>query len=534
MQAPTPVSAYLHSATMVKAGIFLLARLSPVLAGTYEWTHIIPAFGAITMLVGTYLAVTQTDLKAILAYTTISALGTLVLLFGIDTSLSVKAALLFLFVHAFYKAALFMIAGLIDKKAGTRDIDNLGALYKYMPITFVVVLLAALSMAGIPPMLGFLGKELIYEAKVQSPGVASMVLILGVISNVLMVFVSLYFVRNVFLGTQKPYKNTPNEKGLLLLIGPIILVTLSMFFGLFPSAISSLIEPALEIIRLESVEVKLKLWHGFNDVLLLSAITMLLGATLLFISLKTKLFIDYWRALNEKIFFISLSDSFTKGIEYFTTFSRLNTRKIQHGYHRYYVLSIIVFVTVLLWVQLFVTGSWEITNQFTLNPFYISAVVLIIIIAVIYSALSSSRTTIIIAMAVAGYGISVIFFYYSALDLAITQILVETLTVIIFFIILQRLPRFAKLSSKKTKFRDFLIALSFGGAMTLLTLKAINIEFNQPISDFFIENSYAKAFGENVVNVILVDFRAFDTLGEIVVLAIAAIGVYALIKIKKI
>ena len=364
MQAPTPVSAYLHSATMVKAGIFLLARLSPVLAGTHEWTHIIPLFGALTMFVGAYLSVTQTDLKAILAYTTVSALGTLVLLLGIDTSLSVKAALLFLFVHAFYKASLFMVAGLIDKKSGTRNIDKLGALYKFMPITFAVVLLAALSMAGIPPMLGFLGKELIYEAKVQSPGIASLVLVFGVISNVLMVFVSLFFVRKVFLGQQKEHKNTPNEKGLLLLVGPIILVSLSMFFGLLPGAISTLIEPALSLIRVESVEVKLKLWHGFNDVLLLSMLTLLLGTLLLTISIRKKLFIHHWRKLNDKIFFISLSKSFTRGIEYFTAFSRLKARKVQHGYHRYYVLSIIVFTSILLWIQIFVTGEWKINNEF--------------------------------------------------------------------------------------------------------------------------------------------------------------------------
>ncbi|MCG8701430.1 MAG: hypothetical protein MI922_25495, partial [Bacteroidales bacterium] len=185
MQAPTPVSSYLHSATMVKAGVFLLARLNPVLGATVEWTYIIPLFGSVTMLVGAYFALTQTDIKAILAYTTISALGTLVLLMGIDTKLSVKAALVFLYVHAFYKAALFMMAGYVDKKAGTRDIDKLGGMAYFIPFGFLVTLIAVFSMAGLPPMLGFIGKELIYEAKVQSPGIASLVLVMGVMANVL-------------------------------------------------------------------------------------------------------------------------------------------------------------------------------------------------------------------------------------------------------------------------------------------------------------------------------------------------------------
>ena len=200
MQAPTPVSSYLHSATMVKAGFFILILLNPVLGGTIEWTYIIPLFGVVTMLVGSYFAITQTDLKGILAYTTISALGILILLVGIDTVLSIKAAILFLFIHAFYKATLFMIAGFIDKKTGTRELSKLGGLIRQMPFTFVIALLALLSMAGLPPMLGFLGKELIYEAKIQSPGIASLVLILGVTSNILMIAVSLFFLKKVFLG----------------------------------------------------------------------------------------------------------------------------------------------------------------------------------------------------------------------------------------------------------------------------------------------------------------------------------------------
>lgn len=533
MQAPTPVSSYLHSATMVKAGFFLLASLNPVLSGTIEWTYIIPLFGVITMLVGAYFAITQTDIKAILAYTTITALGILILLIGVDTKLSIKAAILFLFIHAFYKATLFMVAGLIDKKTGTRDLSKLGGLAHYMPITFIVALLALFSMAGLPPMLGFLGKELVYEAKVQSPGIASLILIFGVAANVLMIAVSLFFLKKVFLGKKNNYTKNPNEKGLFI-VGPALLATLSLFFGLFPNILgNSIIEPAIQSIFLETYHVKLKLWHGFNKVFFLSLFTVTLGVLLFYLIDKYPKLLENWRKLNNKIFTIKLADAFSNGLDNFIEFSKRNTRVIQHGYHRYYLLTIIVVTALLLWFQVFVTRGWELPTKLSFNPFYISGLIGIIIVATIFSAINKSRIATIIAMGVAGYGISLIFLYYSAIDLAITQIIVETLTVVMFVIVLQKLPRFAKLSSKVTKIRDLAIALVFGSVMTILALKAVQVEFNHTISDFFVENSYLKAYGKNVVNVILVDFRALDTLGEITVLTIAALGVFVLLKKKK-
>lgn len=532
MQAPTPVSSYLHSATMVKAGVFLLARLNPVLGGTIEWTYIIPLAGVITMLTGAYFAIAQTDLKAVLAYTTISALGILVLLIGIDTKLSVKAALVFLFVHAFYKATLFMLAGMIDKKTGTRELHILGGLRKSMPVTFIVAVLALLSMAGLPPMLGFIGKELIYEAKVQSPGIASLVLIIGVTANILMVFVSLYLIWKLFIAKPGQMPKKPDEKGLLYLAGPVVLVVLSLWMGLFPNSIGGLIESALSVVRAEELKIKLKLWHGFNQVLLLSIFTVICGVLLTFLAIKKQQFILIWRKLNNAVFTIRFTEVFSNTVTGFVSFSSKYTRRIQHGYHRYYLLTIIVITTVLLWLQVYFTRGWELSTTFSFKPFYIFGLGIIILLSTIYSIISKSRIATIISMGVTGYGISLIFLYYSAIDLAITQILVETLIVVMFVLILQKLPAFEKLSSKKTKIRDLLIALSFGGVMTVIALKAIHVKFNHPISDFFLNNSYLKAYGENVVNVILVDFRALDTLGEVVVLTIAAFGVFVLLKSK--
>lgn len=532
MQAPTPVSAYLHSATMVKAGVFLLARLSPVLGGTAEWMSIIPVIGVITMLVGSFLSISQTDIKAILAYTTISALGVLVLLLGIDTKLSVKAALVFLFVHAFYKAALFMMAGYIDKKTGTREIDKLGGLAHIIPMGFIVTLIALLSMAGLPPLLGFIGKELIYEAKVQSPGLGFLILIFGVLSNIFMVAVSLLFLSKVFLGKPKTYIKKLGLNHGLFLVGPTVLALFSLGFGLFPNLLSNLIEPALKVIRAEEIQLKLKLWHGFNQVLLLSIFTVFMGVLFfLFFNRNNNLLVK-WRLLNSRIFTVKLTDIFTNSINSFISFSSKYTKFIQHGYHRYYLLTIITFTSVLLWIQVYFTRGWELASEFSLSPFYISGLVLIIAISAVFSAVSKSRISTIVSMGVTGYGISLIYMYYSAVDLAITQVIVETLTVVMFVLVLQKLPMFATLSKRKTKIRDAFIALSFGLVMTVLALKAINVDFNSPISGFFMENSISKAYGKNVVNVILVDFRALDTLGEVMVLTIAAIGVFTLLNFK--
>ncbi len=494
---------------------------------------IIPLIGVVTMLIGSYFAITQTGLKPILAYTTINALGVLVLLIGIDTKLSMKAAILFLIIHAFYKATLFMVAGMIYKKTGTMEIDKLGGLRKYMPITFIITLLAALSMAGLPPMLGFLGKELIYEAKIQSPGIANLLLIFGVASNMLMIAVSLFLVFKVFLGDSKSFKTIPNEKGPGFWLGPLILVSLSLFFGLFPSTLgSTLVESALSILREEDIYVKLKLWHGFNDVFFLSLFTVILGFSLLFLLIKKPILLIKWRAVNRSIFKVKLTDIFDSSIESFVKFTTRKANVIQHGYHRYYIITIIVFTSALIWYQVFVTGGFKLNANFTLFPFYLSGLIVIIVCAVIFSIFAKTRITSIIALGVVGYGISLIYLYYSAIDLAITQIIVETLIVAMFVLVLQKLPRFAKLSSKLSKIRDMSIALVFGSVMTIIALKAIDVSFMDTVSKYYIDNSMTKAYGKNIVNVILVDFRALDTMGEVIVLSIAAFGVSMLLQSK--
>ncbi len=532
MQAPTPVSAYLHSATMVKAGVFLLARLYPVLGGTPEWTYIVTLTGALTMLIGAYLSITQVDIKLVLAYTTISALGILVLLFGIDTKLSIKAALVFLFVHAFYKASLFMLAGYITKQTGTRLIEKLGGLIKQTPLGFIIALITLLSMAGIPPMLGFIGKELIYEAKFDSPLMSILMTTLGVTSNVFMVAVSYLLLFKVFLGKSRTNIRPLNSSYNMLLFSPGILALLSLGFGLFPDLLSRIIEPAISIIQIDTVQVKLKLWHGFNHILLLSMITALLGFVFFIILYKYKKVIKALHRINNRVFTISFTKVFFGGLDKFIVLSGKNTRFIQHGYNRFYIITIILYTSLLLVYQLYITRGWEIDSIFTFRPFYISGLVAVIVLSVLLSVFSRNVIFTLTAMAVTGYGISLIYLYYSAVDLAITQIIIETLMVVMFVLVLGRLPKFLKLSNRSTKIRDAIIALGFGVIMTIITLKAISVDFNSSISGYFVDNSVLKAYGKNVVNVILVDFRAMDTLGEITVLAIAALGVFSLLNRK--
>lgn len=534
MQAPGPVSAFLHSATMVKAGFYLLARINPVLGGTEEWIYIVSLVGVVTMLIGSYRAMTKKDIKAILAFTTINSLGVLVLLIGIDTSLSVKAALLFLFVHAFYKAALFMIAGMIEKKTGTRDITLLGGLRKQMPVTFVITILLALSMAGFPPMLGYLGKELIYEAKLQLPGMSLIVLVFGVLSNIFMITVSTLFVYRIFAGRQNNTGHSVDEKSPLLLAGPVILAIASLLFGLFPAALGrTLIESSMVSVLIEYIPVKLKIWHGFNDVFFLSLFTIMAGVSFSVLLIRRQNILRAWRRFNERVFVVDASDLFENMISSFVNFSQRKTNFIQHGYHRLYILTIFLFASVAIWFQIIYTWGWQYEASLSPLPFYIIGLIVLMIVAAIYSTVSRSRIATIVALGVIGYGLSLVYLYYSAVDLAITQILVETLIVVMFVIVLQRLPKFVSLSSRRTKIRDLVIALMFGSVMTVVAIKATRVELNDSISSYFVEKSYLEAFGKNVVNVILVDFRALDTMGEVIVLSIAAIGVSMLFTLKK-
>jgi len=529
MAAPAPVSAYLHSATMVKAGIYLLARLSPVLGGTEAWHYLVSLAGAVTMLTGALLAFPQTDLKKILAYTTVSTLGTLTLLLGLHTTLAAKAAMVFLIVHSLYKGALFMIAGAVDHEAGTRELRELSGLRRFMPLTTLAATLAALAMAGLPPMLGFISKELLYEAKLEAPRAAWWITSAGVLANALMVAIAARLLLRPFFGRNTAMPQTPHEAPLTLWLGPLILTILGLIIGLAPDTTAQyFIATAVSAVRAEATEVKLALWHGLNPVLALSVFTVACGLLAYFFRRLIQ------RAMQPLSWLSRVGPQqwyewFLQGLN---GVAHWQTRLLQSGYLRSYLLMIILTTIGLTGYALVSRAALPFLSRLPavqFNEWLIAAIILVAAIAVVRA---SSRLAAVAALGVIGFSIALLFVLYGAPDLAMTQFAIETLSVIIFVLVLYKLPRFTTFSQPGTRLRDALVALAAGGLMTLLVLAVTAAPLRSRLTGFFAENSLPAANGRNIVNVILVDFRGLDTLGEITVLAVAAIGVYALLKLR--
>ncbi len=533
MAAPTPVSAYLHSATMVKAGVFLLARFSPILGDTPAWQVSLTTAGAITMLVGAYLAWQQTDLKRILAYSTISALGTLVLLLGVGTAVAVKAAVVFLIVHSLYKGALFMAAGAIDHETGTRDITHLSGLRRGMPVTFVAVTLAALSMAGaLPLFVGYIGKKLIYEAALTAPAAGWLLTGAVLLANVFTVVVAGLVAVRPFLGrpaaTPKPAREAPPS----LWLGPLLLAALGLLLVVILEFVpGSLLTPFLatsaSIIADELVQVKLAAWSGINAVFWLSLATLLAGVGLY---AKRDVLRRRLQPANTAVAAIGPERGYNLALNGLRSLAAGQTRLLQHGYLRFYLLTIVLAVAGLVGYTLLNRYGLNIAGNWSGVTIHEITVALVMLLATLAAVVSNSRLATIAALGVIGYGLSLLFVFYGAPDLAMTQLAVETLTVIILALTLYHLPRFSRLSGAASRARDALVALAAGGLVFLLALTALSVPMQSRLASFFAETSATLAKGRNIVNVILVDFRALDTLGEITVLAVAAIGIYALLK----
>ncbi|TCO08731.1 hydrogen gas-evolving membrane-bound hydrogenase subunit E [Natronoflexus pectinivorans] len=534
MQAPTPISAYLHSATMVNAGVFLLLRLYPVIGGTVAWKYLLILTGGITMFLGAFLSMGQRDLKRILAFTTISALGTMVLLIGIDTPNSIKAAIVFFIVHGLYKGGLFMIAGIIDKSTGSRDIYELNGLFRGIPVTAIAALLAVISMAGLPPMLGFVGKELVYEAQIQAPGISWIVLPLGVGANILMVAVSITVFYELFVfNKNKPatkFKYHERQFPVTFLAGAVLLAILGLGLGMSPRFLENILSNALYYIQGHSMEIKLRLWHGFNQVLMLSIFTIFCGvAIFLFRKPVNRVISTFINWLDR----YHLPTLFTSVINYYIYLASKNTRRIQHGYHRFYLLTFFLVTIALISLQQFrITEVTLPESGFSPVKWHVALLLFIASLSVIFAVFAKTRLSAILAMGVIGYGIGMLYLFYGAVDLAITQFLVETIIMIVFVMVIYYLPRFAILSSKTSRIRDGIISIAVGAFVTLIVLKAQLIKPDSRVSDFFVENSYTLAHGKNIINTILIDFRSLDTLGEMVVITMAAAGVFSLFRFQ--
>jgi multicomponent Na+:H+ antiporter subunit A len=558
MAAPTPVSAYLHSATMVKAGVYIMARFHPILGGTLLWETLMIGVGVLTMLVGAIMATGQRDLKRILAYSTISVLGILTALLGVGTVLAIEAAVVFLVAHALYKAALFMVAGNIDHETGTRDVTRLSGLRSLMPITAISGILAALSKAGAPPLFGFLGKEALYTAKLNIQTVGFLLIVGAVLANVLLVAMSLVVAVWPFFGSFRQTPKSPHEAPISMLLGPLLLAVLGMFVGLIPGVFDRSIGSAMATAILGfPVEMKLKLWHGLSPesvlIMSLSGLTLAAGFVLfrklrpwLTQTLELACRLEPWgpairtawregRLLHEmkcRLEPFGPARAYEGLLAGLTRSAQGVTRLIQSGYLRHYILITILAAVGLVSYPLIHSLKPHLSeNAWQIRP-HEAVVALLTLAGAIATIRARYRLTGVAALGVTGLGIALIFVMFGAPDLAITQLMVETLTVILFVLVFYHLPPFVSRSTRRQRFRDLTIALAGGLMMALLVLASASIHLEPVLTDFFVRQSLSAAHGRNVVNVILVDFRALDTLGEITVLAVAGFGVYALIRLR--
>ncbi|MBO9107911.1 MULTISPECIES: putative monovalent cation/H+ antiporter subunit A [Agrobacterium] len=531
MEAPTPVSAYLHSATMVKAGVYLLMRLNPVLGDTAAWQILLPFFGGLTMLTGALLAVRQTDLKLMLAYTTMSSLGLLVMLTGFGSDHAIEAAVLYLVAHSLFKGALFMVAGIIDHETGTRDVTKLGGLRKAMPITFAAALAAAISMAGLPPFFGFLAKEEIYYALAHGNPRAVLFTGIAILGNALMFAVAFAVALKPFLG--KPVK-TPkhaHEGPLLLWLGPALLaikgLTIALFAGLSHFYIST---PMASAIAGEARPVEISLIPHVGVPLGLSLLTIALGILLYMqLSAVRGLMVRTFKALGA-----GPDKGFDVFIETLVKISFHVVRLIQPGRLEFYVTATFAVIAVVLLAPLFLYGempsmpAWP--HDMKIHELTFIAIAVAGLVAVLTA---SSRLTAIIALGIQGFAVAVIFLLFGAPDLSFTQFMVETLSVVILTLVMTRL----RLSPSDhrgpgQKLLDSTIAIACGTGFALFLMRATEASFDNRLTDFY--NTYSKviAHGANVVNVIIVDFRGTDTLGEIAVVMITGLAILALIRIR--
>ncbi len=529
MAAPTPVSAYLHSATMVKAGIFLLARFYPVLSGTELWFLIVSLTGLATLLLGAYIALFKHDLKGLLAYSTVSHLGLITLLLGMDTQLAAVAAIFHIINHATFKASLFMAAGIIDHESGSRDMRKLNGLWKYMPYTATLAMVAAASMAGVPLLNGFLSKEMFFAETLHQVALGSlswMVPVLATLGSVFSVAYSTRFIHDVFFnGEPVDLPKTPHEPPRYMRIPVEILVALCLLVGVFPGYIvGDLLASASSAVLAGNLpDYSLSIWHGFNLPLVMSIIAMFGGLVVYYNRRHLYQFQAQFPDKDAKLAFERLIQSLVAGAVRIHGF-------FENGSLQRYMLLLLLFALVLTAGPLMdLNTTAGLRPHLPIDAVEITAAVLLCLSALATMIWHRKRMIALLTLSVVGLIVSIAFARFSAPDLALTQLSVEVVTVILLMLALFFLPqKTPKESSPRRVVRDLGIAAILGGIIGTINYAMMTRPLTS-ISDFFLANSKTGGGGTNVVNVILVDFRGFDTLGEITVLGIAALGIFKLI-----
>lgn len=555
MEAPTPVSAYLHSATMVKAGVYLVARFTPVFGADMLWFYVVSGVGLLTLFWGAFTAIRQTDLKALLAYSTVSQLGLLMSLIGVGSlaySLSESAsvtlftqagfaAMFHLVNHSTFKGALFMIVGIVDFQVGTRDIRRLGGLVSLMPISFTIALIGSFSMAGLPPFNGFLSKEMFFTAMLHvqqadlfsSQAIGALFPIVAWVASLFTFIYCLIIVFKTFFGKMHlDEERIAAEPKLGMLVSPAILATAIVAIFLFPGGLqkyillpaAASIYPAMDLGHLAT---PITWWHGWNTEIFMTISLAVLG-TIFFLGLRY--FMNLYKPFPRTWSFDTLYNATLEGME---KGAAKVTDSYMTGFLRDYFRYIFVFFSVVVLGTLFYTGafSFDMSNDAPIRTFdWILATVMISsAVAILFA---KTRLSAILFNGVLGFSVSMFFVLFRAPDLALTQLVIETVTTALFLLCFFFLPEWKKEETdRKLNLPNLFISLGVGTTFVLVALSVHSGKLVESISSYF-EQAYELAGGKNIVNTILADFRAFDTMLEVVVLFIAGIGVYTLVKLK--
>ncbi|PIE44380.1 MAG: monovalent cation/H+ antiporter subunit A [Gammaproteobacteria bacterium] len=529
MSAPTPVSAYLHSATMVKAGIFLMARFYPVLAGTDLWFMVVSLGGLATLLLGAYIALFKHDLKGLLAYSTISHLGLITLLLGLNSQLAAVAAVFHIINHATFKASLFMAAGIIDHESGSRDMRRLNGLWKYMPYTATLAIVAALSMAGVPLLNGFLSKEMFFTETLNQSTLGSLswlIPLLATIGAAFSVAYSLRFIHDVFFnGEPVDLPKTPKEPPRYMKVPVEILVTLCLLVGIFPAYIVGdlLHIAAIAVLGHDIPTYNLAIWHGLNIPLFMSLLAMVGGGVIYY---NRRLLFQFHAYFSEP----DAKHVFEDVIQSTVNLCQRVIKALENGsLQRYLFLLLLLAMVMGAFPLLDLTQNTGSRSQIPATGVAITAALLMILSAGATVIWHRKRFAALIFLSVVGLIVSLVFARFSAPDLALTQLSVEIATIILLLLALFFLPQSSLKESNPSRLsRDLLVSGLIGCVIGTICFAMLTTP-PDTISDFFLANSKTGGGGANVVNVILVDFRGFDTLGEITVLGIAALGIFKLI-----
>ncbi|STD07905.1 Multiple resistance and pH homeostasis protein A [Dermatophilus congolensis] len=529
MAAPTPVSAYLHAAAMVKAGIYLVARLAPSFADAPVWRPLVLTIGCTTMLIGAYRSLRQYDLKLLLAFGTVSQLGFLIVLVGSGYPNTALAGVTLLLAHALYKGALFLIVGAIDHSTGTRDLRRLSGLRRCMPGLFIATIISAASMAGLPPLLGFVGKEAAYDAYLHTPlPYGKIVLGVLVVGSALTLAYSWRFIWGAFRNDPKIEDTPIHTPGILLTGIPLILSSGTVTLGLFCSYLEPFLRGASNALG-DSADLHLALWHGLTPALFLTLLTWTLGTVLVLFSTQVNQLQDRVPPL------LSAQLVYRLCMHRLDRLSLETTGLLQRGSLPLSLsLILLVFIAVPGGTLLAVAQDWDRIQVDNISAWPQAAIALVLCTAAIASVRSQRRLRAVFMAGTTGYGCAMMYLVYGAPDLALTQALAETFSIVVFVLVLRRLrTRFDITAPSKVRVRRVIFGTVVGVIFTALTILMPALRIHRPASDGMAELAYPFGGGTNIVNIILVDIRAWDTMGEISVALAAATGIASLIFLRE-